>query len=383
MSPCPGWLLRERFRPLFCGPSRGSEPGLWDPRRPSLLRDRVGAKLRSGGWYRMDCDFWPMDPVPRLPVGCGPTGRQTEVPTHRERPGGDMTGPKHQAPKRGVFLAPVLMIAFALGQTGILGAQAAPPVDSPGPPSSDGVQPMIADTQSSNDDCGQLGFDHGISIASNGQVSGGDLTVTVTDYNSPTGYVDWSSNLPIHGVYAKGGPSGGNLFNYPAGDTGDHDLHTPQKPDGGYYAVEPSRLLLERRRGRARRVDHQGERTRGSGPERRLDHVHAHGHERRNRHRDAGGGHRRAPRGGHVRLRHRGMRRGRGSRHLRAGRHRRRCRPWASTSRSPSTRSSAARSSTRRMSRRRTRRAGRPRTTTRTTSATPSSAPSPLRPIFR
>ncbi len=49
--------------------------------------------------------------------------------------------------------------------------------------------------------------------------------------------MDWSSTLPVHGVYVKGGPSGGNLFTYPAGDTGDHDLHTPQKADGGYYSV--------------------------------------------------------------------------------------------------------------------------------------------------
>jgi len=42
-----------------------------------LLRDRLDAKLRSVGRYRMDPDFWPMDRVPRLPVGCGPTGRQT------------------------------------------------------------------------------------------------------------------------------------------------------------------------------------------------------------------------------------------------------------------------------------------------------------------
>ena len=123
------------------------------------------------------------------------------------------------------------------GRSASSAVQAAPPVDSPGPPSADGVQPVIADTQSSNDDCGQLGFDHGISIAGNGQASSGAMTVTVTGYNSPTGFADWSSNLPIHGVYVKGGPSGGNLFNYPAGDTGDQDLHTPQKPDGGYYGV--------------------------------------------------------------------------------------------------------------------------------------------------
>ena len=127
-----------------------------------------------------------------------------------------MSRPKHRAPRRGRLLAPVLLIASRrVGQAGVLGAQAAPPADSPGPPSADGVQPVIADTQSSNDDCGQLGFDHGISIAGNGQASSGALTVTVTGYNSPTGFADWSSNLPIHGVYAKGGPSGGNLFSYP------------------------------------------------------------------------------------------------------------------------------------------------------------------------
>ncbi|HWL90844.1 MAG TPA: DUF11 domain-containing protein [Actinomycetota bacterium] len=126
---------------------------------------------------------------------------------------------------------------LAVGQAGTLIAGAAPPVDSPGPPSADGVRPVIRDTQSSNDDCGQLGFDHGLSIAGNGQVSGGGVTVTVTGYNGPTGFADWSSNVPIHGVYAKGGPSGGNLFSYPAGDTGDQDLHTPQKADGGYYSL--------------------------------------------------------------------------------------------------------------------------------------------------
>jgi uncharacterized repeat protein (TIGR01451 family) len=150
-----------------------------------------------------------------------------------------MRRPKHRARRRTAILAPIVWLALVAGagQIGILAVQAAPPADSPGPPSADGVQPVIADTQSSNDDCGWLGFDHGISIAGNGQASSGAMTVTVSDYNSPTGFVDWSSNLPIHGVYVKGGPSGGNLFSYPAGDTGDQDLHTPQKSDGGYYGV--------------------------------------------------------------------------------------------------------------------------------------------------
>ena len=142
---------------------------------------------------------------------------------------------RSQARRPAVFAA-ALVTLLALGQTS-LEALADPPVDSPGPPSADGVQPVIRDTQSSNDDCGQLGFDHGVSIAGNGQVSGGDLTITVSGYNSPTGFADWSSTQSIHGVYVKGGPSGGNLFSYPAGDTADQDLHTPQKPDGGYYSV--------------------------------------------------------------------------------------------------------------------------------------------------
>ena len=63
------------------------------------------------------------------------------------------------------------------------------------------------------------------------------MTVTVSGYNNPTGFADWSSNLPINGVYAKGGPSGGNLFSYPAGNTGDLNVHTPQKASGGFYGL--------------------------------------------------------------------------------------------------------------------------------------------------
>jgi uncharacterized repeat protein (TIGR01451 family) len=149
-----------------------------------------------------------------------------------------MRGGKHAAASRPRFVVgPVVAALLVTGLIGGLRASAAPPSDVPGPPSAQGVQPVIADTRSSNDDCGQLGFDHGLSIPGNGSASRGDLTVTISGTNSPTGFVDWSSNLPIHGVYVKGGPSGGNLFSYPAGDTGDQDLHTPQKADGGYYGV--------------------------------------------------------------------------------------------------------------------------------------------------
>ena len=142
------------------------------------------------------------------------------------------------------------------------------------------MHPVLADTQSSSDDCGLLGFTHGLSISGNGHVSSGDLTVTVTGYNAPIGFADWSATLPILAVYVKGGPSGGNLFNYPAGDTGDQDLHTPRKATGGFYSVshlafcwndeplEPDVTIAK--------ANDPG----GVGPERRLDHVHADGDER-------------------------------------------------------------------------------------------------------
>jgi uncharacterized repeat protein (TIGR01451 family) len=149
-----------------------------------------------------------------------------------------MSGANHPAgSRRAILLGLVVVTALIVGQAGMLMALARPPVDPPGPPSAEGVQPVIMDTQSSSDDCGLLGFTHGISIAGDGQVSSGDLTVTVTGYSSPTGFADWSSTVPIQGVYVKGGSSGGTLFTYPAGDTGDEDLHTPRKGAGGYYGL--------------------------------------------------------------------------------------------------------------------------------------------------
>jgi uncharacterized repeat protein (TIGR01451 family) len=150
-----------------------------------------------------------------------------------------MRGRKHPAAgRRAIVLGLIVVTAIAVSQAaGTLLALARPPVDVPGPPSADGVQPVIVDTQSSGDDCALLGFTHGLSISGNGQVSSGDLTVTVTGYNAPIGFADWSSTLPILAVYVKGGPSGGNLFSYPAGDTGDQDLHSPRKATGGYYSV--------------------------------------------------------------------------------------------------------------------------------------------------
>ena len=149
-----------------------------------------------------------------------------------------MSGAKYPAGgRRAILLGLIVVTALAVSQAGTLIALAEAPVDAPGPPSTDGVQPVIVETRSSSDDCGVLGFTQGISISGDGQVSSGDLTVTVTGYNSPIGFADWSATLPIPAVYVKAGPSGGNLFDDPVGDTDDQDLHTPQKATGDYYGV--------------------------------------------------------------------------------------------------------------------------------------------------
>jgi uncharacterized repeat protein (TIGR01451 family) len=144
--------------------------------------------------------------------------------------------PRRRRPRSVLTFGATLLVALGLAQAGPI-AGAATSADAPGPASADGIHPVVVDTRSSNDDCGELGFDHGVSIADNGQVSSGNLTVTVSGYDSPTGFADWAANGPIAAVYVKAGPSGGNLFSYPSGDTGDQDLHTPQKSDGTYYGV--------------------------------------------------------------------------------------------------------------------------------------------------
>jgi hypothetical protein len=81
-----------------------------------------------------------------------------------------MSGAKDRTRRRAIIFGLIVVTALAVGQAGTLNALAHPPVDSPGPPSADGVRPIIVDTPSSSDDCGLLGFTHGISISGNGQV---------------------------------------------------------------------------------------------------------------------------------------------------------------------------------------------------------------------
>ena len=90
---------------------------------PSWMRSSV---RRSVAEHRADgLSLLADGPVPRLPVGCGPTGRQTrgDHRASRERPGGEMRRPKHRARRRGALLAPVVLARARrrCGAGGILG----------------------------------------------------------------------------------------------------------------------------------------------------------------------------------------------------------------------------------------------------------------------
>ena len=97
---------------------------------------------QSGGWSASSGRC----PYPPSPVGCGPSGRQ-RIPDRRGATDHERaketrwSGPKHRTGRRRGLLGPIVALALLAGQAGILTAEAAPPVDSPGPPSADGVRP--------------------------------------------------------------------------------------------------------------------------------------------------------------------------------------------------------------------------------------------------
>jgi len=89
---------------------------------------------------------------------------------------------KHRAGgRRGLVLGSIIVSMLAVGQAGTLIAGAAPSVDSPGPPSTDGGQPtVIVDTEASSDDCGELGFDQSCAIGEIGAEASLPVDTTVT-----------------------------------------------------------------------------------------------------------------------------------------------------------------------------------------------------------
>ena len=78
-----------------------------------------------------------------------------------------------------------------------------------------------------------------------GSYADGARTVSWIVRDTAAGQVfDWTANFDLHGAFAKGGNTGGNLYVYPAGSRGDEDLHAPANPSGKCGRPESHLLLL-------------------------------------------------------------------------------------------------------------------------------------------
>jgi uncharacterized repeat protein (TIGR01451 family) len=115
----------------------------------------------------------------------------------------------------------------------------APPGDPPGPPSGDGIQPVFVD---GNPTCSVLDpgtLELRVQPVVEGIFSDGFLTVTITDIReTDDGPVfDWTSNIGVDSIFVKGG-NGGNFYLYdpPAENTGDTNLHSPINPQNQKFA---------------------------------------------------------------------------------------------------------------------------------------------------
>ena len=82
---------------------------------------------------------------------------------------------KHRAEgHRRIVVGSMIVAMLAVGQAGMVVAGAAPPPDTPGPPSGDGVAPVVVDPQFASNDCVALGVDDATSIGGEGDASGDD-----------------------------------------------------------------------------------------------------------------------------------------------------------------------------------------------------------------
>jgi len=65
-----------------------------------------------------------------------------------------------------------------------------------------------------------------------GTFTDGTLTVTITNFDGNAATLDWSSNIGVNAVFAKGGPEG-NLYTYDPPATSDTGIHPPVNPNNG------------------------------------------------------------------------------------------------------------------------------------------------------
>jgi hypothetical protein len=136
------------------------------------------------------------------------------------------------------------LVAAALPLVTVVGAVR--PVDAengpvPGPPSNDGMQPIVVPA---NATCGEGTTEFRVEQFVDGEFHGG-IWVTIDVANSRDGRVfDWKSNIGVDAVIVNGGPNA-NSYVYGPEDTADTDLHAPMNPTTeNRKSFDPSHILF-------------------------------------------------------------------------------------------------------------------------------------------
>jgi uncharacterized repeat protein (TIGR01451 family) len=136
-------------------------------------------------------------------------------------------------PRLGRAVSVLFLALFITQGMGMIAAYAQEG-DSAGPPTTTlNVQPTLVAGNPTCQTLTQSDNELKIDPPSGGTFTEGELEVTVSGFNDPAGFLDWSSNIAIDAVFVKGGP-GGDLYVY-NGATADTDLHTPINGNNGQY----------------------------------------------------------------------------------------------------------------------------------------------------
>jgi hypothetical protein len=127
------------------------------------------------------------------------------------------------------WLLPLLAIAAAAALLiAVVGAitPADAGVGQPGPPSGNGVTPVVHPDNPTCSDLVPGTTELRVEPVTSGEHTDGTLTVTLTVDDA---FFDWTSNIGINAVFVKGGDNG-NLYVYDPPATSDTDLHAPINP---------------------------------------------------------------------------------------------------------------------------------------------------------
>src|SRR5688500_11819066 len=119
----------------------------------------------------------------------------------------------------------VLLFVMVVAILGLAASVAS--AQTAGPPSGDGVQPILVP---GNQNCAELNGNFQelrINNPTDGTFTNGTLSVTIDVRTTANGPVfDWTSNIGVDAVFVKGGPDT-NKYVYNPEDTADTSLHAP------------------------------------------------------------------------------------------------------------------------------------------------------------